>query len=111
MSRNLTSFPSLPISHHNPTYFTGVGKATFTFIITFPLPFQVFANLEVGTPIAGSLLPGEVPVPVDIKQPFPVTVQVLEPQLEGHAPGANALKVSVVALSVTCEPVTKGAEK
>jgi hypothetical protein len=74
-------------------------------------PFQVFANLEVATPIAGSLLPGDVPVPEDIKQPVPVTVQLLEAQRDGHAPELKELKVSVAAPSVTCEPVTNGAEK
>jgi hypothetical protein len=88
-----------------------VGKETLTFMLPLPEPVQVFANLEVATPIAGSLLPGEVPVPEDIKQPVPVTVHVLEAQRDGHAPELNELNVSVAALSVTWEPVTKGAEK
>jgi hypothetical protein len=96
--------PELPIIHQKPTYLTGFENVTV--VLSDPLEPKYLVR---GTPIAGSLLPVLVPDALEIAHP--VTVAVPTAHEVGQVPEVKELNVSVVALSVTCDPVTNGAEK
>ena len=67
---------------------------------------------DVGTPMAGSLSPGLEPGWLSIVQLPGVKLSAAKPGMfVGHAPVEKLLKFSVVAPSVTDDPVTNGAEK